>query len=253
MGAYDLINLETWNMYGRMVAYILAGVSLVILLAHVVKLMATRDMKGKYDYINLYEIKVLWYAGVVLIVAAGSYSNTFILESDVIWFFVRIFVTVMVGLILGVVLSNVLRFYYPFYIEKRLKKLRYTPRISPKSGKAMKLLSEDEEDVYLDEGMQAEENVFSVDYDVWIDEDTGYTKIEKYSGHLHALRCPECNYQTFKVVREEILESPSDTKEGQLMKFFKCDYCEHKERKSFRIAKLHSVKYPQPDKAVSMQ
>ena len=32
------------------------------------------------------------------------------------------------------------------------------------------LLSEDEEDAYLDEGMQAEENVFSVDYDVWIDE-----------------------------------------------------------------------------------
>ena len=44
----------------------------------------------------------------------------------------------------------------------------------------MKLLSEDEEDVYLDEGMQAEENVFSVDYDVWIDEESGYTKIEKH-------------------------------------------------------------------------
>ena len=37
----------------------------------------------------------------------------------------------------------------------------------------MRLLSEDEEDVYLDEGMQAEENIFSVDYDVWIDEVTG--------------------------------------------------------------------------------
>ena len=30
----------------------------------------------------------------------------------------------------------------------------------------MKLLSEEEEDAYLDEGMQAEENVFSVDYDI---------------------------------------------------------------------------------------
>ena len=51
----------------------------------------------------------------------------------------------------------------------------------------MKLLSE-EEDVYLDEGMQAEENAYSVDYDVWIDEKTGFTKIEKYNGRLHALK-----------------------------------------------------------------
>jgi len=42
-------------------------------------------------------------------------------------------------------------------IEKRLKVLRYKPRISPKTGKPMKLLSEEEEDVHLDEGMQAEE------------------------------------------------------------------------------------------------
>jgi len=104
----------------------------------------------------------------------------------------------------------------------------------------MKLLSEEEEDVYLDEGMQAEENVFSVDYDVWIDEESGYTKIEKYAGHLHALQCPECNYQTLKVVKEEILESPTETEEGELMKFYKCDYCGFKERKAFRVAKLKS-------------
>ena len=62
----------------------------------------------------------------------------------------------------------------------------------------MKLLSEEEEDVHLDEGMQAEENIFSVDYDVWIDEETGFTQIDKYAGHLHALECPECSYQTLK-------------------------------------------------------
>ena len=49
----------------------------------------------------------------------------------------------------------------------------------------MKLLSEEEEDAYLDEGQQAEENVFSVDYDVWIDEETGYT-------HRKIQRPPKC-------------------------------------------------------------
>ena len=76
----------------------------------------------------------------------------------------------MFAVILGVIVQNILKFYYPFFIEKRLKKLRYTPRTSP-DGRKMKLLSEEEEDVYLDEGMQAEEDAFSVDYDVWIDED----------------------------------------------------------------------------------
>ena len=70
----------------------------------------------------------------------------------------------------------------------------------------MKLLSEEEEDVYLDEGMQAEENAYSVDYDVWIDEKTKFTKIEKYNGRLHALKCDKCNYQTLKVSKEEIIQ-----------------------------------------------
>jgi hypothetical protein len=96
---------------------------------------------------------------------------------------------------------------------KKAKKIEVHPKgFSERRANQMKLLSEEEEDVYLDEGMQAEENVFSVDYDVWIDEETGYTKIEKYAGHLHALQCPECNYQTLKVVKEEILESPTEMK-----------------------------------------
>ncbi len=230
--------LETWNKWGRIIAYALAGIAVVILLYHFLSLLSKRDYKKRYDFINRYEINNLWYASVFLLFAIGIYINTLVSEGELIWVLVRLFVTIMMGLIVGVIISNILKFYYPFYVEKRLKKLRYTPRISPKTGKPMKLLSEDEEDVYLDEGMQAEENVFSVDYDVWIDEETGYTKIEKYAGHLIAQQCPECNYQTLKVVKEEILESPTEEEEGELMKFYKCDYCGYKERKAFRIARL---------------
>jgi hypothetical protein len=42
------------------------------------------------------------------------------------------------------------------------------------------------------------------------------------------------------VVKEEILESPTESEEGELMKFYKCDYCGYKERKAFRIARLKS-------------
>ncbi len=232
------LNLQDWNDLGRYIALAFGAIAVIIFLYHWLSLGMKKDPKSRYDFINKYEINNLWYASVVLLIAIGIYVNTLVPEGEVIWLAVRVFVTVMMGLIVGVIISNLLKFYYPFYVEKRLKKLRYTPRISPKTGKAMKLLSEDEEDVYLDEGMQAEENVFSVDYDVWIDEESGYTKIEKYAGHLIALQCPECNYQTLKVTKEEILESPTESDEGELMKFYKCDYCGYKERKAFRIAKL---------------
>ena len=236
MDAY--LYLEKWNAFGRYLSIILVGMGLLIIIYHYLRLLFTTEYKIRYDYINKNEIRSLWLSTIFVIIGVGVFMNTLYDEGEIIWLLVRVFVTVMLGLILGVIISNLLKFYYPFYIEKRLRRLRYLPRKSPKTGKPMKLLSEEEEDVYLDEGMQAEENVFSVDYDVWIDEETGYTKIEKYAGHLVALQCPECSYQTLKVVKEEILESPTEGEEGELMKFYKCDYCGYKERKAFRIAKL---------------
>jgi len=134
----------------------------------------------------------------------------------------------------------VLKFYYPGVLEKKLKKLRYTPRINPENGKKMKLLSEDEEDAYLDEGMQAEENVFSVDYDVWIDESTGYTKIEKYKGHLSALECDRCGFQTLRLEKEEIIRPATETEDGELLKEYKCSYCNRIKRKNVVLA--HKIK-----------
>ena len=254
MDPYEIINLTQWNPIGRQITYILIAVAGAILFTHLTILLLTRSYKRKYDYINRYEIRVLWFVSLFLVASAAFYVNTLAPDVGLLWLVVQVFVTAMMGLIAALFFNNVLRFYYPFYVEKRLKKLRYKPRKSPKSGKPMKLLTEDEEDVYLDEGMQAEENVFSIDYDVWIDEETDYTMIEKYRGHLHALQCPECKYQTFKVTKEEILESPSENEEGELLKFFQCDYCKYKERRAFKIAKLKYIKTPDTNtnKAISV-
>ena len=228
--------LDVWNMYGTYVSYAIAGIGLLILVAHLFKLMITKDFKDKYDYINMYEIKFLWYGALMIIIALAVFSNTLASDIEIMWFCVRLFVSTMFSIIAGVIVQNILKFYYPFYIEKRLKKLRFAPRISP-DGVAMKLLSEEEEDVYLDEGMQAEEDAYSVDYDVWIDEASGYTKIEKYNGRLHALKCSECNYQTLKVTKEEVVKSATIEEEGELSKSYACGYCGHRERKTFTIAK----------------
>jgi hypothetical protein len=224
-----------WNEMAQKIAFALWAVSVLIVIVHFIKLAITNDAKSKYDYINRHEIKTLWIASIILILGSCFFFNANVTELDVLWFVVRAFVTFSMGMIAALIIQNLLKFYYPFYIEKRLKVLRYRPRVSPKTGKAMKLLSEEEEDAYLDEGMQAEENVFSIDYDVWKDEETGYVKIEKYSGHLHAIQCPECNYQTFKVVKEEILKIATPTEEGELVKHYLCGYCGYKAKKNVTL------------------
>jgi hypothetical protein len=226
-----------WNHLAQKIAFGCWAIGLLVVLGHLLKLSMTKESKDKYDYINRNEIKLLLVGGVIMVIGFAFYFNSWVSSETgtLLWIVVRLFTTISMGLLTAMIVQNLLKFYYPFYIEKRLKILRYKPRISPKTGKAMKLLSEEEEDAYLDEGMIAEENLFSMDYDVWKDEESGYVKIEKYAGHLHAVQCPECNYQTFKVVKEEILKAPTEIEEGELMKHYLCGYCGYKAKKTVTL------------------
>jgi DNA-directed RNA polymerase subunit RPC12/RpoP len=234
-------SIEIWNQWASLVSFGIVAFGLGILAYFWVRLLLSNSYKAKYDFRNLHEIKMLFYASVFLISGVAIYLTTLSSEPTVVWFIVSLFVAVMMSILAISVIHNLLNFYYPTFLEKKLQHLRYKPRISPKSGKPMKLLSEEEEDVHLDEGMQAEENIFSIDYDVWVDEETGYTQIEKYAGHLHAIECPECSYQTLKVVKEELLESPTETEPGQLLKYQNCTYCGHKVKKAFKVAPLSKI------------
>ena len=150
-------NYDAWNAMAKSVAYVAWAVSILIVIYHVIRLATINDAKVKYDYINRSEIRTLWIAAIILIVGCCFYANSNIQKLNTLWIFVLGFTTFAMGMIVALIIQNMLKFYYPFFIEKRLKALRYKPRVSPKTGKAMKLLGESEEDAYLDEGMQAEE------------------------------------------------------------------------------------------------
>src|SRR6185436_15006117 len=109
------------------------------------------------------------------------------------WFYVRIFITVSFAIIAYFVFYSMVRIYYPRSVEKRLKKLRNKPRTSP-GGNLMRKLAESEEDAHLDASQIAEETggIHSVDYDVWIDDKTGYKIVEKYMNYQHSEECPNC-------------------------------------------------------------
>ncbi|WP_235689649.1 nuclear envelope integral membrane protein [Fulvivirga lutea] len=226
------------------------AIAVIIYLIHQIKVSSISDYKAKYDYLSTKEIKYFKASIICIAIGIGMIINTYgkdVRTFDLVWFFVLIFISIAGATLIGYVGALILQYYYPTRLHSKLKKWRYMPRVNPKTGNKMRLLSEDEEDVHLDEGMQAEEEVFSVDYDVWLDEATGDTKIEKYQGHLEAVQCGNCGFYTMKVEREEIVQQPTAEQEGELIKHYKCQFCSSVRATSFNIAKEEDYSHFKPD------
>jgi hypothetical protein len=237
--------LDIWHYSMIIGALIMAGAGIVLYLVHKIRVSTIQDFKGKYDYINHSEINnykkmflCFAIAGMMLINLYGMSK----LHTVEVWFFVRLFMSIAGGTLVAYVAFLILDYYYPTVLNRKLRKWRYMPRIS-KGGNKMRLLSEEEEDVHLEEGMQAEENVFSIDYDVWMDEKTGEVKVDKYPGQLQALKCNSCGFYTMRVVKEEITRHPSKDASGELIKHFQCSYCKSVRATAFNISTKEADDY----------
>jgi hypothetical protein len=232
----------TWDHYMQIGAIVFVVLAALVFLYYEFRVLQLKDYKEKYDYVNLHEIKYFWYAILMLIIAAAFFANSIksesILTKGILWFYVRIFIVASFAVILYFVFYSMVRIYYPRSVERRLVKLRRTPRISP-AGNPMRRLEEDEEDIHLDADQIAEEaNVHSVDYDVWLDEKTGYKRVEKYDSYMHAELCSECGFYTSRIYKEEVEVKPTQDTTGLLLKHYKCGYCNHREAKEVKLAKL---------------
>ena len=232
--------LEAWHQIMIILALGAIVVAILFFVYHKLRSSAFKQPKAKYDYLKLHEIRYYWYSVLSISIAIGMVANTYDDETvslSIVWFFVRCFISIAIATLFGYVIYLILKFYYPTKLQRKLMKLRYQPRIS-KTGKEMQLLSEEEEDVHLDEGRQAEENVFSIDYDVWVDTETGEVKIEKYAGELEALKCNTCGFQTMQLNREEIIKSATKEEAGELLKYYQCAYCKSRRTTSHRISPI---------------
>lgn len=215
-----------------------------------VKASSISDYKEKYDFINTGKIRNLRLVWLLIAIAAGLLVNLYgmndkVLGSVGVWFFVRMFFGIAAGTITGYVSFLLVQFYYPTILNRELNKWRYMARINPATGNKMRLLSEEQEDVHLDEGMKTEENMFSIDYDVWVDEQTNEVRIEKYPGHLQALRCNSCTFHTMKVEREEVVERNEDGTPRELVKHYRCSYCKKVRATQFHVSKREAEDYRQ--------
>lgn len=245
MDSSTMAFLELWHDVMLIGSILMVTLSLIIYLVYQLKVSSINDLKVKHDFINRSEIK--WFKWVFLLIGIGGAMAINLygkneLTSISVAFFVRLFFSLAGATLIAYIATLILDYYYPTRLNYKLRRLRYTPRVSS-TGNRMKLLTEDEEDVHLDEGMQAEENIFSIDYDVWTDEKTKEIKIEKYQGHLIALQCHNCGFYTMRVQREEIVERNEDGSPKELIKHYQCTYCKNVRATQFSISRKETEDY----------
>ncbi|WP_371224800.1 TPM domain-containing protein [Roseovarius sp. 2305UL8-3] len=86
-------------------------------------------------------------------------------------------------------------FGYWFYRRRK----RYRPRICPNDGTKMQLLAEHWDDQYLKPGQVREEQLESVDYDVWECPECAHRKVEAYEAWSSKYgACRECSYRALE-------------------------------------------------------
>jgi len=232
-----------WDYYMYIGTAIFAVITVLLFIYHEFRVFSMPDHKARFDYVTSYEIKFFWYSIISGIIAATFASNSFmsdwILRKGWKWFYGRLFITLCLAVLTYYVFYSLIKIYYVRYMESKLERLRNKPRTSPE-GNVMRKLTEAEEDAHLEADQIAQEGseVHSVDYDVWLDEKTGYKKIEKYYSYQHAIECPECGYVTMKIHHEEVTAKPTQTEAGQLTKHYRCTFCSHRTRKEVQLSKL---------------
>lgn len=115
-----------------------------------------------------------------------------------------------------------------FFLNRRLKQLRYQPRFSRETGEALRLLSEEEEDDYLEAGQITEEEIGAVDYDVWVSESGEELLILRYKKRFTKYRsCPKCNYLTYYRAYSKTVRHATYSSTGQRKVVHECKNCRH--------------------------
>lgn len=120
--------------------------------------------------------------------------------------------------------------------KRKMQAVREHPRDCHQCGTKMNRLSEATEDKYLSKEYQFEENLKSVDYDVWLCAACGSVSVEQYvNERTKYAACPKCKTYAFYTERTTTLvhATTSSTGEEEIIK--RCKYCNNRERTTITI------------------
>src|SRR5690606_19126885 len=147
-----------WNNAMWVGGIIMVAAGIVLYIVHKIRSLSISDYKARYDYLNTREIRTYKLVFLCFAIAAMLFINLYganKLNEMGVWFFVRLFISIAGGTLVGYVAYLILDYYYPPILNRKLTKLPYARRKSS-AGNPRRHLSEEEEDVHLEEVMQAE-------------------------------------------------------------------------------------------------
>lgn len=128
-------------------------------------------------------------------------------------------------------------FAWRMYRHYRTKRIRCST-----CGSKMKRLNEQEDNQLLSDSQDFEEQLGTVDYDVWecptcgsVERFAYKTKQNKYT------ECPNCHTIAMCPVGTHTVTNPTYTHSGMGQTIFECKYCHHQKRTPFVIPKKESI------------
>ncbi|MCM1020801.1 MAG: TPM domain-containing protein [Muribaculum sp.] len=120
-----------------------------------------------------------------------------------------------------------------------LRRTRTKRRKCPNCGATMKRLDEKADNAYLTPAQDAEEQLNSVDYDVWLCPQCGETDILPYIVKNSNFKiCPNCKARTLVFVGDRIIAKPTTSSQGQGVKQYVCKNCGKAVNVPYSIPKL---------------
>lgn len=129
--------------------------------------------------------------------------------------------------------------FYFFYHLFRKRLYRNHPRACKKCQGAMHKLSEKTEDEYLSQGMQMEETLRSVDYDVWKCNACQAVELCFYlNRHSKYQPCPKCRTIAYYAASRRTVEPATYSSAGSGEEVHNCKFCGYSKKSSYSIAKL---------------
>jgi uncharacterized protein len=143
------------------------------------------------------------------------------------------------GYVMAAIVFPVLGWYLVWWFLSKLKKIRNTPRPCSTCGALMKKLDEKSDDAKLVAGQKKEEELGSVDYDVWVCDKGHKHDVLKYESSLTSYdACKKCGFITSKVTDRTTLIAATEYSTGTGQKTHTCKHCGHVRLETYTIPKI---------------
>ncbi|MCH5231595.1 MAG: TPM domain-containing protein [Muribaculaceae bacterium] len=127
----------------------------------------------------------------------------------------------------------------PYWLYKRkYNQARNRPIMCPTCKNKMQKLNEEEDNKFLSPSQDLEEQLNSVDYDVWVCPECG--TVERYAfpnKFTHYEECPHCHTVAMSMVKDHVVVPATTRHTGVGERIYECKYCHNQTKKRYQIPK----------------